>query len=611
MSTIGDLCVTSSVSSDDKLPVWSNANGVTRALPISVLDSRYLRPQDIAALAASQTTETFVAGTDFTPGVSLALTLSNQYFSAQNIEVFFDAAYQGPDQYSLVGLGLVFISPIPVGVQKVYVRGGETRVIGSPSDGTVTDISLAPGTKVYNRANDRVSVTDFGANQTLDASAAFIAAANFCNARGGGTVFIPAGRWKIAATIPSYKNVEFVGDGEYASIVVPTTPSMAVFSCVNVALTITYNAFRDFTIAPSVSGVVGIKLTLCRFAKIENINFAGCAVNVSADRGYFIDLLNLTSEGVTGLPAGALVMTSTDDADYIFHSTISNYKLVNQGTGVPSTGIYLRRAINFQFTDIHAYGATGCTVLLIENDSQAVKVKGLNVAGCAAGILLQQGAGVPVIPTFTSIAASHIDQPSAYGIQLNGASDTSLTDVQVTPTGSFVNIPALFLVNDQKTSVVGCHMFGFSGVGGVGIQLSGTQNATIHSNIIDGCNIGVGYSGTTSGIDNADNKYLNCPNPIGGSPVGTNNRIRPSQQGLAASAAFVPVTPTVPASTVPFTNNTGFTARVTIAGGTFTVVNLNGVAVGVSGNNWTGEVQPGETIAITYSSVPSWWWVGK
>jgi hypothetical protein len=226
-------------------------------------------------------------------------------------------------------------------------------------------------------------------------------------------------------------------------------------------------------------------------------------------------------------------------------------------------------------------------------------------------VLLQQGAGVAVVPTFTSIAACHIDQPSAYGIQINGASDTALTDVQFTPTGSFINIPALYLVNDQKTSVIGCHMFGFSGVGGVGIQLSGTQNSTIHSNIIDGCYIGVGYSGTTSGIDVGDNKFLNCPNPIGGSPVGTSNRIRPSQQGLTASTTFVPVTPAIPASTVPFTNNTGFTARVSIAGGTFTVVTLNTIAVGVSGNTWSGEVQPGETIAITYSSVPSWWWVGK
>jgi hypothetical protein len=221
MSTIGDLCVITSVSSGDKLPIWSNANGVTRALPISVLDSRYLTQADIASLAASPTTETFVAGTDFTPGVSLALTLANQFFSVHNIEVFFDAAYQGPDQYSLIGLGLAFSSPIPLGVERVYVRGGETRIIAAPSDGTVTDESLAPGSnvaqgipgdgkvtdvkvsplsKLFNRINDSVSITDFGGSPSNpNNTAALLAAIAACPA-GRKHVYIPKGKWNFVGT---------------------------------------------------------------------------------------------------------------------------------------------------------------------------------------------------------------------------------------------------------------------------------------------------------------------------------------------------------------------------------------------------------------------------
>lgn len=222
MSTIGDLCVASSVSSDDKLPIWQNANGVTRALPISVLDSRYLTQADIALLAASPTTETFVAGVDFTPGVSSALTLANQYFSVSNIEVFFDASYQGPDQYTLIGFGLSFLSPIPVGVQRVYVRGGERRIVGAPSDGTVTDASLAPGSnvaqgipgdgkvtdvkvasssKLFNRINDAVNITDYGGSTALsDNSTALLAALAACPT-GRKHVFIPAGKWQFAGNV--------------------------------------------------------------------------------------------------------------------------------------------------------------------------------------------------------------------------------------------------------------------------------------------------------------------------------------------------------------------------------------------------------------------------
>jgi hypothetical protein len=219
MSTIGDLCVATSVNSDDKLPVWQTCNGVTRALPISVLDSRYLTQADIASLAASAKVETFSAGVDFTPGVSLALTLANQYFSAANIEVFFDASFQGPDQYSLAGYGLVFTSPIPVGVQKVYVRGGAIRVIGAPSDGTVTDGSVASGSKLSNRLNDVVYATDFGADPTGTNScvSSINNAIAHCAAIGGGCVELGTGVFLIDASIIMDATVSVVGKGQYAT----------------------------------------------------------------------------------------------------------------------------------------------------------------------------------------------------------------------------------------------------------------------------------------------------------------------------------------------------------------------------------------------------------
>lgn len=171
MSTINDLCVVSSVSPDDKVPIWSNANGVTRAMPVSVLDGRYLTRQDIDDLAASAATEQFISNTLPNPGVlptfingtTTVLNLQNEYLSTNNIEVFFDASYQGPDQFTLVGKTLIFISPIPVGIQRVYVRGGATRVTGSPGDGTVGDSSIASGSRLIQRINDVRSFIDFGA----------------------------------------------------------------------------------------------------------------------------------------------------------------------------------------------------------------------------------------------------------------------------------------------------------------------------------------------------------------------------------------------------------------------------------------------------------------
>jgi hypothetical protein len=67
--------------------------------------------------------QTFSSGTDFTPGVTTTLVLGNSFANAAQLWVFFDGTFQGDDQYSLTGTSLQFTSAIPVGVEKVYVKG--------------------------------------------------------------------------------------------------------------------------------------------------------------------------------------------------------------------------------------------------------------------------------------------------------------------------------------------------------------------------------------------------------------------------------------------------------------------------------------------------------
>jgi len=68
------------------------------------------------------------------------------------------------------------------------------------------------------------------------------------------------------------------------------------------------------------------------------------------------------------------------------------------------------------------------------------------------------------------------------------------------------------------------------------------------------------------------------------------------------------VAPTVPASTVNYTNAYGFTCQVSIYGGTVTAIDLDDVATGLTYGIFI--IPPGETINITYSSVPTWKWWG-
>ncbi|QUO26176.1 right-handed parallel beta-helix repeat-containing protein [Burkholderia cenocepacia] len=111
------------------------------------------------ALVANRSVETFVSGTNFTPGTTTSLTLAGSYGSINAIDVYFDGVPQL--DCTLSGKTLTFNPVIPSGTQQVVVKGANAGSIGTPSDGAVDDSKLAPGSKTYNRANGMLAVVDF------------------------------------------------------------------------------------------------------------------------------------------------------------------------------------------------------------------------------------------------------------------------------------------------------------------------------------------------------------------------------------------------------------------------------------------------------------------
>jgi hypothetical protein len=65
--------------------------------------------------------------------------------------------------------------------------------------------------------------------------------------------------------------------------------------------------------------------------------------------------------------------------------------------------------------------------------------------------------------------------------------------------------------------------------------------------------------------------------------------------------------PAIAASTVAVENTSDYTMWVEIAGGTVTVVKVDGVTIGARTSGMF-LVRPGSTIAITYSVAPTWQW---
>lgn len=412
MTTINDLCVVSSFSGDDKLPMWQNANGVTRALPLSVLTASFLTPDAINQFAASPTVESFSAGSGFTPGTTTALTLANSYLSGNNIEVFFDSAFQGPDQYSLSNTTLVFISPIPVGVQKVYVRGGSTRLTAAPSDGTITDVKVANGSKLLNRIKNRVDVKDFGAlgDGATDDSAAIQAAVNYALTLTGGTrIYVPPGRYIINTAIQIPKNTAkaliLYGDGSCSIFQAgPSLPSGAIFNLgagstaaggvdmVVKSLSIQPQAGLNHTgfVCLNMNGIIFDKVNFGALQNGVTLNacfatrFVGCqwlstvlyaiysytaAHNIILDRcsAFAVGLNVLKIDGATN----NIVIQNCD-----FESCGNVYQVAAASSSIRVTGCYIEYTVNKEF-----YHVGLCYNVTIEGNWLA-----LNGGGSGAGL---------------------------------------------------------------------------------------------------------------------------------------------------------------------------------------------------------------------------------
>lgn len=164
----------------------------------------------------------FVAGVDFIAGTTAQLTLSRAPGSISNTFVEFDAAYQGGDQIlSLVGTALTFTAPIPPGTQRVYVRTGTTLSLSLPPPGSVSDASLAVGSRVYNRSFFSIDITDYGADRfgVLDSTGALALALAEARNRGGAKVTAPAGKFRMSSklqyTFPALKSMLGIeGEGQ-------------------------------------------------------------------------------------------------------------------------------------------------------------------------------------------------------------------------------------------------------------------------------------------------------------------------------------------------------------------------------------------------------------
>lgn len=154
----------------------SNITGVSTTLPepkslnlmrwnSSANGLENVAPADIGTTLATSNwiVDTFTAGIDFTPTVTTQITLTASPGVIQNTWVFFDAAPQHQDQYTLSANVITFNSAVPSGVAKIEVRQNEAL---AQSVSAAASTTYSPGfvgavnTTVQDKFREYVTLTD-------------------------------------------------------------------------------------------------------------------------------------------------------------------------------------------------------------------------------------------------------------------------------------------------------------------------------------------------------------------------------------------------------------------------------------------------------------------
>lgn len=217
---------------------------------------------------------------------------------------------------------------------------------------------------------------------------------------------------------------------------------------------------------------------------------------------------------------------------------------------------------------------------------------------------------------FSSMSSKGIALTPAVGGQVDGVTFVNCdiyNNVGGTTTGIDTN------AQTKKWKMLGCSIAGWT----TGINLvAGTNHfPTILCNTIGAVSaFGVNTTGVVigagayAGMVIAENDVVNNTTPytLGAVTINTNYANFRIIDNAGINPVAVVTTPAVAASTVAMTNTTGVRILVRLSGGTVTAYTVNGVATGlVAAATLLFPLEPGSTLAITYSVVPTMKWIGQ
>jgi hypothetical protein len=373
----------------------------------------------------------------------------------------------------------------------------------------------------------KINVKDqpYGAAGDLsrDDTSAIQAAITAAHMAGGGSVYLPPGKYWVSSTLIMYPNVSISGDGIYVSIMAPSTPGMVVIS---LALDgVGQVEFANFSIdcgIHNVAGVTGIQTVQVWYVQIRNMAFIGCRYNFTFDRGRFFTIENINSQGTSSLKVGGVKIHSSDKNDRIFYVRMFGYMVDMTGAGLQPDNICIQNCIagkfgQINFRDARAGGAVNAIV--VEDNCQGVQIHDSIVAAPSVGIVVASVAA-GLVPEYTTITNVDIDQSDGPCAILIGRGSRWTTINGGSITGYRGDRPnngcGILLQEAWYVNVTNLIVSGYTGPDAAGINIANSQNINVSNNIIHSASTGIGILDSQNGFNIRIllNQFTQCGSPL-------------------------------------------------------------------------------------------------
>lgn len=462
----------------------------------------------------------------------------------------------------------------------------------------------------------KYGATDFLTDDYASDDLAVQAAIDYVEGLGGGVVSIREGTYELNNTINiTHDDISIIGAGSYATSLKPGTG----FSAGDALLDISGSAvgtrvqnytLRDFGLFGDTDDVIGLHMQYCDKGHVENLEFIQLRNNGILCNGAWDTLFtNLYAWDCGSTTKATLhlddVGVGTDWCNNLF---FDNCRL-ESSVGVTGYLTQKTRQIYFNGCKFHGKQPTPSAydaLYLNGSNVEHISIIGSTFGFVGASLIKSSGA------TNLRIIGNSIDNPGGqaspgvHGISITSGSRIIIAENCIqNQYHSGINLESgtsdvLITGNQIKDNADNAID------AGSGIQAYNVSNLSIRNNDIEGSRheyaVKVTGTGTNSIIEHnrlsiGNTGVLTC--------AGAGKIVR-DNMGYNPLGNFA--APSVPATTVNYTNNYGFPCQVLISGGTVTNIDLDDIATGLTSGMFV--IAPGETINITYSSVPTWKWWG-